>query len=116
MCGLRVAESDLEYRIDRLEERLLEYHSALNESIEQRDLLALDAAWGILTAAMGGAAFFGALYFVKITLGWNGWIGAGVGAVGALAAYVAAYHWMDRGRFQDREKLWKLPEWEQPDA
>lgn len=103
--------NDPERRIRDLERRLDEYHAALSEAIEQRDTLALDAAWGILTGGFGAAGLFGTLYFCVTVLSLDNWLGAIIAGLVGLVVYLAVYSWADRGRFQDRKKLSRLPQW-----
>lgn len=99
-------------RIDDLEWRLSQYHSWLVQSVQERDRLALDAAWGVHFALYYNlAVVFFALVLARYADGWPWWafVLAGVGLfVGQFAIGI----WSNGARMKEVDRLAKLPEWE----
>ena len=101
----------LESRVSSLELELEQYHEWLEEAIDQRDRLALNAAWGIVKVSCGVLAYLGTYYTIFQWLELKGWIWGGVAAVLGMVAYLVVYAWQDRGEDKDVEKLHRLPKW-----
>jgi len=99
-------------RIDALEHRLADYHGWLNEAIEERDRLALDAAWGVhyaLYSNLGTLLVFGGAYIAYDRQSWI--IGIIVAALW-LVPQMAIHSWSNGQRMKEVDRLAKLPEWE----
>lgn len=96
---------DLEYRLDR-------YHEWLVASIEQRDRLAIDAAWGITGAVNGLVAAGLVAWFCYSFIGVDTTlkqIGLGFAAWAANFAMVA---YTNGQRMKEVDRFHKLPDWE----
>lgn len=101
-----------EDRIDDLERRLERYHEWLVDSIQQRDRLALDAAWGVHYAFYSALGTIAAIYAVHRYVGDSGWV-AGFLFVSALTIIPLVIHiWSNGARMKEVDRLAKLPEWE----
>lgn len=97
---------DLEYRLER-------YHEALTEAVNQRDRLALDAAWGIVTSSAGMLPLYGPIFFVsllRVDLIW--FIPA---ALFGITASILATNRAHRMRLEELKKLEPLPRWRRGD-
>jgi hypothetical protein len=94
----------------QLERRLERHFEALHEAIDQRDNLALDAAWGIVTASYLIAAFVAAS-MIERWLEWPWWAGALVYIVALFAALGLGSEYVERGRQGDKRKLHQFPQW-----
>lgn len=102
-------DRDVEYRIADLELRLVAYHEHLSEVIQQRDRLAIDAAWGVhgsLHSIIAYAAVLGVAY----KLGATGWWWALAGFV-AWAASTAALMHSNAARMKEVDTFLDLPDW-----
>jgi hypothetical protein len=103
--------SDVEDRIEDLEHRLQTYHDWLVDSIEQRDRLALDAAWGVhyaLYLALAQILLFGGLWYVSDEIGWVGGIIFGLALFGSQ---LVVHMWSNGARMKEVERLAILPKW-----
>lgn len=101
-----------EQRISDLEQRLERYHYALAEAIQQRDRLALDAAWGVhlvLYSFAGAGTFF---YLSKVYFANLGWLAQTLLGIAFFAAMGAISIWSNNARMKEVERLSKLPEWQ----
>ena len=99
--------SDLEYRLDK-------HLEALNEAVEQRDNLALDAAWGIVTASyMIGSLVLAGMVDKWLGLPW--FFGFIVYVLVFGAALVIGGNYVEKGRQGDKDKLYRLPKWQRGD-
>lgn len=101
-----------EDRIDDLEARLEKYHEWLKDSIEQRDRLALDAAWGVHYALYSVSVTVGAIFAVHYFLGDTGWLVGGLTLAALMAIPTAVHLWSNSQRMEEVGRLAKLPEWE----
>lgn len=100
-------------RIDDLEWRLLQYHEWLVASIEERDRLALDAAWGVhngLFQIIAAVFILINAYFAIDAFPW--WVVAVVIGLSQFPIQAAIHAWSNKGRMKDMDLLAKLPEWE----
>lgn len=101
-----------EQRIDDLEWRLGRYHEWLVQSIQERDRLALDAAWGVHYALYQNIATIAILvgsYIAFDRESW--WIGGGV-VVALFVSQFAIFSWSNGARMKEVDRLAKMPEWE----
>jgi hypothetical protein len=106
------AQLTAEEKIYDLEVRLLRYHEALAEAIQERDRLALDAAWGVhyaLFALLGTAA---AVFAIQRFIDGNEWIAGGLTAIALFVVPMAVHAWSNGERMKEVERLAKLPDWE----
>jgi hypothetical protein len=94
----------------QLERRLERHFETLHEAIEQRDNLALDAAWGIVTASFMLGAFVLASR-IERWLDWPWWAGAVVYMIVLLGGLGLGLEYVERGRQGDKRKLYQLPHW-----
>lgn len=101
-------------RIDDLEWRLEKYHEWLTDSIEQRDRLALDAAWGVSGALQQTIAVFMLFYLYDRFVGWSWTYWYGVLALGLAVFLVQMFVWIhsNNARMKEVERLAKLPSWD----
>lgn len=100
-------------RIDDLENRLDRYHEWLVESIQQRDRLALDAAWGVHYALYSNLAVAALAAGYYIAFDQRSWGAFGViFVVGLLVSQFAIHAWSNRARMKEVDRLAKLPDWE----
>jgi len=96
-----------------LDYRLQQHFDWLNATIEERDRLALDAAWGLVEPAAKQASFQSACAILIIAHVLD------VGTAWAVAAAVACYFVLNfrSGRkirvqwAQEKDRLARLPEW-----
>ena len=109
-------------RIDDLEHRLDEYHSEVTRIADQRDLFALDAAWGVsqalasLLSKLTAAVFAGGAYLAVSSLTHINWLPF----VAAVIVYVIAetvgerrlHKKLQAGRNEDRRQLDAFPTWQ----
>ena len=106
-------DDETSVRLWRLEARLEEHLEALNEAVDQRDKVALNAAWSIVRAVCVLAAFAVASAADR-WLNWPSWASFLVFA----AVFFTVLYWTggyaERGEEQDADKLRRLPVW-QPD-
>lgn len=105
-------DRDAQVRIDDLENRLDRYHSWLTEAIEERDRLALDAAWGVhyahnLFAAQ--AVIVAITLLVFSPLPWWGWL---LLAFASTPVQIGIHMWSNGQRMKEVDRFAKLPEWE----
>ena len=102
---------DLQLYVEELEWRLREHHHALNEAIEQRDRLAIDAAWGVASwlrgALLAVAVFGGAYYWLP-----HHWVTAVVAVIAAHVAFAVGWISANTMRAKEVESFWRLPQWE----
>jgi hypothetical protein len=99
-------------RISDLESRLDKYHEWLVEAIQERDRLALDAAWGVHYALYQNLTTVGILlasYIAFDTKSWWAWIPV---AVALFASQFFIHGWSNGQRMKEVERLAKLPDWE----
>lgn len=101
----------LRAHIEELETRLSNYNIAFCEAAKQRDLLALDAAWGVTNAIAGIIAFLTVFLIASEWLGLEGWLLGLVAGVFGVGAQGWAYIHSDKGRFKDRDNMYRFPEW-----
>jgi hypothetical protein len=104
--------SDLNSRIENLEYRLAKYHEWLEESIQQRDRLALDAAWGVNCALNALLAFGAVLALGLLYLEIDGWWQEALLGVGAWVLSMGVWIWTNEQRVKEVDRLAKLPPWE----
>jgi len=103
---------DADRRIDDLELRLEKYHEWLVESIQERDRLALDAAWGVHYALYQNISAIGILAGAYIAFEQRSWvIGIGVG-LALLFSQFAIFSWSNGQRMKEVDRLAQLPTWE----
>jgi hypothetical protein len=102
---------DLQWRIQRLEDRLDSYHQWLEESLEHDRKFQLQATWGVVNSLVGLGAFSVTAYVADRWLHMDGWILGTIAAVVGWLAWGAAFLWSDKGREGDEEKLSRLPAW-----
>ncbi|QDH33185.1 hypothetical protein [Porphyrobacter sp. YT40] len=100
-----------EEKIYDLEARLSRYHEALAEAIQERDRLALDAAWGVhysLFALFGTAI---AIFAIHRYVDGHGWLAGGLIAIALFVVPMAIHAWSNGERMKEVERLAKLPDW-----
>lgn len=101
----------VEEKIYDLEMRLMRYHEALAEAIQERDRLGLDAAWGVhyaLFSLLGTAA---AIFSIHHFIGGDGWIAGALIAIALLVVPMGIHVWSNGERMKEVERLAKLPDW-----
>ncbi|MDF2386577.1 hypothetical protein JMG10_34260 [Nostoc ellipsosporum NOK] len=101
-----------EQRIDDLELRLYKYHEWMKESIERRDRLAMDAAWGVHYSFFSTLALIGAYIITDKFLGLHSWITAALFGFALLPIQFVVYMWSNGLRMKEVDSLAKLPDWE----
>jgi hypothetical protein len=100
-----------EEKIYDLEIRLQRYHEALAEAIQERDRLALDAAWGVHYALFSVVGTPSVIYALHRFFEDGGWV-AGALMAGALFLVPMGIHvWSNGERMKEVERLAKLPDW-----
>jgi hypothetical protein len=104
--------TDPQSRIEDLEYRLARYHEWLERSIQDRDRLALDAAWGVTGTlnsllAFGGVLATGLLYFKA-----DGWWQETLVWLAAWIVSMGVWIWTNEQRMKEVDRLAKLPTWE----
>lgn len=104
VAELRNYVADLEYRLN-------EYHEWLQQSVADRDRLALDAAWGVHAGVCSIAAYLGVFAAAVFGFGPDRWWTWGIAVVGGQVAATITYHWSNRHRLRELQRLAKLPEW-----
>lgn len=100
-----------EERISDLEWRLERYHSELTVAIQERDRLALDAAWGVHFALYAILATFGATYGISRFFSGDGWYAGFFGVLATLIVPMAVHVWSNGQRMKEVDRLARLPEW-----
>lgn len=99
-------------RIDDLEYRLGRYHEWLVDSIQQRDRLALDAAWGVHFALYYNlVVVFFVIYLATYLESASWWVSVGAGVLLFVAQFAIGI-WSNDARMKEVDRLAKLPEWE----
>lgn len=101
-------------RIDDLEWRLRQYHEWLTDSIEQRDRLAIDAAWGVHGALYETVAVLVIFYLYDRFIGWSWtyWYGVlGLGLVVFVVQMLTRIQ-SNNERMKEVERFAKLPSWD----
>jgi hypothetical protein len=107
--------SELTSYVADLEYRLQQYHEWLEQSIADRDRLALDAAWGVHAAFCSIAAYVVVLAAIVLGLGRERWWAWALAVISAQIASGVAHNWSNRHRLEEVKELAKLPEWEWKD-
>jgi hypothetical protein len=102
----------LQRHIEDLEYRLEEYHAYFSYAANQRDILALDAAWGVANGVVGLIAFALVFMISKEWIGLDGWVLGIVAGVAGTIAQGVAFAYSDKGRFKDRNNMTEFPDWE----
>ena len=98
--------------IEELELRLSSYHAELNEAVEQRDRLAIDAAWGVHGAFTSTLAVLLLLYVFDRFIGWHSWLGGiGVG-VAIFAVQMVTRMSSNSARMKEVDTFATLPTWD----
>ena len=103
-------------RIDDLEARLSDYHEWLVNSIEARDRLAIDAAWGVHSALYSALGTLAAIYEIHRDIGEKGWLGPLLIVIACTLVPFAIHIWSNNERMKEVDRFAKLPEWTWKDA
>ena len=99
-------------RIDDLEFRLVRYHEWLVASIEQRDRLGIDAAWGVAGVVNSLVAAGLVVWLMYSFLGVDSTLKQIAIGLAAWSAHVAMTIYTNDKRMKEIDRFSSLPDWE----